>query len=410
MGLIGWSSALHGARRQARNQVALREEGDEDCRDREDGTARSDGLKESEVLCRTKRGNERGQCLSIGLCQGNDEEVLLVGQQECEDTCRVQPRHGQWENDTSKCLEASTPVDHRGLIQRHGDAGEEVVEHVHGDATLIALDADPAAIERARELADAFPQADIRAIHTNFRDLGRVVKESGISGVDGILLDLGLSSFQLDQAERGFAFRFEGPLDMRFDPTTGPSAADLVNTLEAEELARLIWQYGDEKQSRRIARAIVDQRETAPIETTTALAALVEHAVGGRRGKAIHPATRTFQALRIAVNDELVALERVLDEAVNVLNPGGRLVVIAFHSLEDRIVKQMIAREVATCICPPDQPVCTCDHIPRLRRIGKPVRPETAETSINPRSRSAIMRIAERLSDSDAKKLVEPIR
>lgn len=282
-----------------------------------------------------------------------------------------------------------------------------LLERLNGDATLIAIDADPDAIERARTLSSSFPQSEIRSVHANFRELAGIASDLGMEGVDGILLDLGLSSFQLDQAERGFAFRFDGPLDMRFDPSQGPSAADLVNTLEAEELAQVLWQYGEEKHSRRIAREIVALREAAPIETTTSLAALVEHAVGGRRGKAIHPATKTFQALRIAVNDELVALEHVLEDAVSLLKPGGRLVVIAFHSLEDRIVKRMFARESAACICPPDQPVCTCDHVPRLERIGKPVRPDAAEITMNPRSRSAIMRIAERLPDPDTTTMVE---
>lgn len=275
-----------------------------------------------------------------------------------------------------------------------------LLQRLGGDVTLYAIDADPDAISRAQLLAASPLGSGVTPIHANFRDLDQLSRDRGISAVDGILLDLGLSSFQLDQAERGFAFRFEGPLDMRFDPTQGPSAADLVNTMEADELARLLWHYGEESNSRRIARAILSRRETAPIETTTDLAALVERAVGGRRGKPIHPATKTFQALRIAVNDELAALERVLEVAVTLLQPGGRLVVIAFHSLEDRVVKQFIARESATCICPPDQPVCTCDHTPRLRRVGKPVKPDASEISLNPRSRSAIMRIAERLPDA----------
>ena len=272
-----------------------------------------------------------------------------------------------------------------------------LLSRVDGEATVYAIDADPQAIHRAVALAATPSGAGVTPVHANFRDLDRVAERLGIDGVDGVLLDLGLSSFQLDEAERGFAFRFAGPLDMRFDPTTGPSAADLVNTLEADDLARLLWQYGEESSSRRIARVIVERRARAPIETTTELAELVEAAVGGRRGKAIHPATKTFQALRIAVNEELAALESALGAAVSLLRPGGRLVVISFHSLEDRIVKQTIAAESATCICPPDQPVCTCDHQPRLRRIGKPVRPGANEIDINPRSRSAIMRIAERL-------------
>lgn len=282
-----------------------------------------------------------------------------------------------------------------------GGHATRLLEQTQGEITLIAIDADPAAIERARALAATRLGQGVRPVHANFRDLAEVAGEMHLDGVDGILLDLGLSSFQLDQAERGFAFRFDGPLDMRFDPTRGPSAADLVNSLEVDDLAHILWKYGDEKQSRRIARSIVEARKAGPIETTTALAQLIEKTLGGRRGKAIHPATRSFQALRIAVNDELVALERVLAEALDLLKPGGRLVVISFHSLEDRMVKQFLARESATCICPPDQPVCTCDHVPRLRRIGKPVRPGTTEITLNPRSRSAIMRIAERLPDPD---------
>jgi 16S rRNA (cytosine1402-N4)-methyltransferase len=277
-----------------------------------------------------------------------------------------------------------------------------LLQQLEGDATLYAVDADPAAIERARMLAASSIGGRVIPVHANFRELGEIAALQGIEQVDGVLLDLGLSSFQLDQAERGFAFRFEGPLDMRFDPTSGQSAADLVNTLDAEDLARIIWQYGEESRSRRIARAIVERRDQRPIETTTDLASLVEQAVGGRRGKAIHPATKTFQALRIAVNEELTALETVLESAIELLRPGGRLVVISFHSLEDRIVKQTFAREALACICPPDQPVCTCDHSPRLRRIGKPVKPTAAEISENPRSRSAIMRIAERIDGSGA--------
>jgi 16S rRNA (cytosine1402-N4)-methyltransferase len=278
-----------------------------------------------------------------------------------------------------------------------------LLQRVGGDARLYVVDADPAAIRRAEMLAASALGRNVIPIHANFREMDEFAQRLGIGAVDGVLLDLGLSSFQLDEADRGFAFRFEGPLDMRFDPTRAPSAAGLVNTLEAEDLARILWQYGDESQSRRIARAIVTRRESRSIETTTDLAEIVERAVGGRRGKAIHPATKTFQALRIAVNDELAALETVLESAIGLLRPGGRLAVISFHSLEDRIVKQTFARESQACICPPDQPVCTCDHSPRLRRIGKPVKPTLAEIDANPRSRSAIMRIAERIADPGAK-------
>ncbi len=274
-----------------------------------------------------------------------------------------------------------------------------LLQRVDGDATLYAVDADPDAIARARMLADSPLGRGVVPVHANFSELSTIAKEHGIDAVDGVLLDLGLSSFQLDQAERGFAFRFEGPLDMRFDPTRGSSAADLVNTLEADELAHILWHYGEESRSRQIARAIVSRRATRPIETTTDLAQIVESAVGGRRGKAIHPATKSFQALRIAVNEELAALEKVLGVAIDLLRTDGRLVVISFHSLEDRIVKQTFALESRSCICPPDQPVCTCDHRARLRRVGKPVKPTDAEIAQNPRSRSAIMRIAERVGD-----------
>jgi len=263
---------------------------------------------------------------------------------------------------------------------------------------LYALDADPDAFERARELAaEPLGSGRLVPIHGNFGNLTAIGAREGIRDLDGILLDLGVSSFQLDQAERGFSFRFDAPLDMRFDPGQGASARDLVNLLDEEEIASLLWRYGDERQSRRIAGAIARARLDHPIETTAQLSAIVAEVAGGRRGKGIHPATRTFQALRIAVNQELDVLDHVLAASVPLLRPGGRLVVISFHSLEDRAVKRFFERESTTCICPPDQPVCTCDHEPSLRRLGKPVRASEAELETNPRSRSAIMRTAERL-------------
>jgi 16S rRNA (cytosine1402-N4)-methyltransferase len=281
------------------------------------------------------------------------------------------------------------------------------------DGRVLAIDADPAAIERAHELQrelalDLEPEGADRLVpvRANFADLATVARNHQFAPLDGILLDLGLSSFQLDQSERGFAFRFEGPLDMRFDPTRGSPASELVNTLPERELADLIWKFGEEPGSRRIARAIVRERERAPIETTTRLAEVVSRALGGRRGRETHPATRTFQALRIATNEELAALQAALAGALDVLAPGGRLAVIAFHSLEDRLVKRFIERESATCICPPEAPVCTCEHRPRLRKVTRrAVRPEAAEMARNPRARSAVLRVAERLSDdSDGEK------
>lgn len=273
----------------------------------------------------------------------------------------------------------------------------ELLTRLDGVATVYAIDADPAAMERADRLRSTPIGGGLIPVHSNFRELARIASDLEIPPVDGILLDLGLSSYQLDQAERGFAFRFDGPLDMRFNPGAGESAADIVNHAPQDELASIIWRYGEEKQSRQIARAIVERRKQAPFTSTADLAAVIERAVGGRRGKSIHPATKSFQALRIAVNDELSALESVLDAAVRVLAPDGRLVVISFHSLEDRIVKQFMALESTDCICPPDVPVCVCHHSARLRRIGKPVRPTDSEQTHNTRSRSAIMRVAARL-------------
>ncbi|MBX6343102.1 MAG: 16S rRNA (cytosine(1402)-N(4))-methyltransferase RsmH, partial [Thermomicrobiaceae bacterium] len=262
---------------------------------------------------------------------------------------------------------------------------------------VLAIDADPQAVARGERLAERY-EGRLMVRHGNFADLARIARAAGFDDVDGVLLDLGLSSFQLDEPSRGFSFRFSAPLDMRFDPTGGPTAADIVNTWPEEDLARILYQYGEEANARRIARAIGRARAERPIATTTELAAIVERAVGGRRGRAIHPATKTFQALRIAVNRELDVLERGLRAALEILGPGGRLVVISFHSLEDRIVKHFFRDEARGCICPPGTPVCVCGHEPRLRVLTpKPVQPTEAEQAANPRSRSARLRAAERL-------------
>ncbi len=263
---------------------------------------------------------------------------------------------------------------------------------------VIAIDADLDAEQRA---VDAFKADDRNGrfvfVHDNFRNIASILDRLEIATIDGALFDLGVSSFQFDEGERGFSFRADAPLDMRFDRSNGTSAADLVNTLAEQELAATIWKYGEERKSRRIASAIVSARASSPIESTRQLAAIVETAVGGRKGGTIHPATRTFQALRIAVNDELGALEQALDTTVNRLSPGGRIVVVSFHSLEDRIVKRWIDAESRTCVCPPAQPMCTCETVPRMKRIGRAIRPDSTEQRRNPRSRSAIMRVAERL-------------
>ncbi|HEX7101481.1 MAG TPA: 16S rRNA (cytosine(1402)-N(4))-methyltransferase RsmH [Nitrolancea sp.] len=272
-----------------------------------------------------------------------------------------------------------------------------ILERSAPDGQLLALDADPEAIKRAERLAEQFP-VRLQTAQGNFRDIARLAAEYRFSNVDGILMDLGLSSFQLDQPERGFSFRYAAPLDMRFDPRQGMSAAEIVNSWDEVDLARVIFEFGEETRSRAIARAIIAERTKEPITTTERLASIVERAVGGRRGRAIHPATRTFQALRIAVNDELPALRDGLAGAVDLLASGGRLVVISFHSLEDRIVKNFMRDEATDCICPPGTPVCVCDHHARLRVLTRKVVQASAEEETrNPRSRSAKLRAAERL-------------
>jgi 16S rRNA (cytosine1402-N4)-methyltransferase len=268
------------------------------------------------------------------------------------------------------------------------------------DGYLLGLDADPAAVAFAQEILNPFGTRAILQI-ANFRNLKAVAVSLGFEGVDGVLLDLGLSSRQLADAQRGFSFSADGPLDMRFNPDRGQSAADLVNSLPEAKLADLLWQYGEERHARRIAKAIVAAR---PVTTTGQLAGLVARVVGQRRAggqtrrERIDPATRTFQALRIAVNDELEALAQVLPQARDLLKPGARLAAIAFHSLEDRLVKHFYQQEAQDCICPPEAPVCTCQHRATLRIITrKPTRPTDEEIARNPRSRSAKLRIAERL-------------
>jgi 16S rRNA (cytosine1402-N4)-methyltransferase len=260
------------------------------------------------------------------------------------------------------------------------------------DGRLLALDADPTALALTRERLEPFG-ARVTLIRRSFAELGRVAREHGFEAVDGILLDLGLSSDQLADVARGFSFSSAG-LDMRFDSTQGQPASSLVNELDADELADILYRYGEERASRRIARAMVAAR---PIESAQQLADVVAKAVGGRRGR-LHPATQTFQALRIAVNDELGALETVLPQCVELLKSGGRLTIITFHSLEDRMVKNFFRTESRDCICPPEQPICICGHRARVKILArKPVEPSSAEITDNPRARSAKLRVVERL-------------
>jgi 16S rRNA (cytosine1402-N4)-methyltransferase len=261
------------------------------------------------------------------------------------------------------------------------------------DGEVLGLDRDPGALRLAAERLRPF---GVRAhLHqASFAEMQAVTQAVGWDQVDGVLLDLGMSSMQVDDPARGFSFLHDGPLDMRFDPQQPQTAADLVNNLQAGELVDVLTRFGEEPRARRVAQAIVAAR---PIRTTRALAEIVAMAAGYKGGRT-HPATRTFQALRIAVNDELAALEQGLQQAIDLLRPGGRMAVIAFHSLEDRLVKQFMRRESTDCVCPPRQPVCTCDHHASLRLIARsPIRADADEVSQNPRARSARLRVAERL-------------
>ena len=281
-----------------------------------------------------------------------------------------------------------------------GGHTERILEAANPDGRVLGLDADQAAIDRvAQRLAGYGDRLVLR--QANFRELAAVAPAAGFDAVDGALFDLGLSSFQLADRERGFGFRTGGPLDMRFDTTRGVPASELLATLDADELAALFRRYGEEPSAWKIAKAIVAARETAPIETAEDLAQLIETVSPGnpRQRRRIHPATRVFQALRIAVNEELDALPEGLASAVDLLRPGGRLVVLSYHSLEDRIVKRFFAAERRGCTCPPEVPVCICGHAPRLRLVTRPsMTPTQAEVDANPRARSARLRAAERLA------------
>ncbi|MCL0078326.1 16S rRNA (cytosine(1402)-N(4))-methyltransferase RsmH [Dehalococcoidia bacterium] len=274
-----------------------------------------------------------------------------------------------------------------------GGHAAAILEWSSPGGQLLGLDADPQAIKTAQFTLREYGKS-VLLINENFGRLEKVASEHNFRPVHGVLFDLGLSSLQLVDEERGFSFRRDGPLDMRFGPDQELTAAEIVNDFPEDELARLIWSYGEERRSRRIARCIVESR---PVTTTLELAGIVAKAVNGERGR-IHPATRTFQALRIAVNREMENLMLALEQAVNLLGFGGRLVVISFHSLEDRPVKELLSREARRCICPPETPVCTCRHTPRLRLVSKGIiRPTVEEIEANPRSRSAKLRVAERI-------------
>jgi len=261
--------------------------------------------------------------------------------------------------------------------------------------TVIAIDRDPAAVSRARSLLSEFPSR-FRLLTGNYADLSHLLIGIGIERIDGLLLDIGLSSFQLEDEERGFSFQSDGPLDMRMDPAVGQPAAEIVNRADVRTLTRIFRNFGEEPYAAAIARRIVRQRREAPLRTTRELAVLVEEMVPAHKTFRRHPATRVFQALRIVVNDELGALAKVLERGLEGLNPGGRMVVIAYHSLEDRIVKQFFRQAARGCVCPPKIPVCVCGRRPRVRLLkGRGQRPSDAEIARNPRSRSAVLRAVE---------------
>ena len=273
-----------------------------------------------------------------------------------------------------------------------GGHAQSILDASAPDGVVLGIDRDPRSLAvAARRLSGYGRRA--RFAHGNYAEMTRIAAENGIAAADGILLDLGFSSRQVDSPGYGFSFQRDEPLDMRYD-SEGPTAADLVNSLSERELADVIFRNGEERRSRAIARTIANAR---PVNTTGQLADLVTRAVGGRR-TGQHPATRTFQALRIAVNRELEHLETGLAQAQELLDIGGRLVVISYHSLEDRLVKGWMDHASATCICPPGLPVCVCEHTPTLRLVQRRVvRPTDAERESNPRSRSARLRVAERL-------------
>ena len=285
-----------------------------------------------------------------------------------------------------------------------------ILERSAPDGRVLGIDTDEQALQRVRaQFSDFVDSGRLVLVHGNFADMGSIAIENGFTSVQGVLLDLGFSSDQMDNPQRGFSFGADGPLDMRLDSTLATSAADLVNTASEQELADIFFKYGEERRSRQIARRIVYERKQGAITRTAQLARIAAAGVPFKPGT-IHPATRVFQALRIAVNQELERLETVLPQILDLLERpkdvveeadeqrGGRMAIIAFHSLEDRIVKEFMRREATDCICPPRMPVCICGHKARLHILtSKPLTPGIQETERNPRARSAKLRVAERI-------------
>ena len=280
-----------------------------------------------------------------------------------------------------------------------GGHSEAILRASGGTAVLYGIDRDETAIRAATERLECFP--GFHAIRGNFHDGKALLREAGADALDGVLLDLGVSSPQLDTPERGFSYHTDAPLDMRMDRSTGRTAAEFLNTESETEIARVIRDYGEEKWAVRIARMICEHREKKPMETTFDLVEAVDAAIpkAVRRRDDGHPARRTFQAVRIAVNDELAPLEQALKDFTDCLKPGGRFCVITFHSLEDRIVKNCFRSLEHPCICPPKAPICTCGRKPSLKVLGGgAIPPSDAETDRNPRARSAKLRVAEKVA------------
>lgn len=284
-----------------------------------------------------------------------------------------------------------------GTLGGGGHSGA-MLEASGGTATLYGIDRDENAIAAATALLEQYP--GFHAIHGNFHDVKALLSQAGAPPLDGALLDLGVSSPQLDQAERGFSYHEDAPLDMRMDRSQGMTAADLLAEVSEGELTRILREYGEEKWAARIAHFVVERRQTQPLRTTQDLVRVVDAAIpkAVRRKDDGHPARRTFQAVRIAVNDELDPLDRALEDFVDCLKPGGRLLVITFHSLEDRLTKRCFQRLQNPCVCPPKAPVCTCGRKPKVRILARGAVPPTAEEiARNPRARSAKLRVAEKL-------------
>jgi len=278
----------------------------------------------------------------------------------------------------------------------NGGHSAAILERLENGGMLIGFDRDVDAIERVKDKLEAGAGKRVELVHDNYANMAAQLDRLGIDKVHGLLLDLGVSSFQLDVAERGFSFQHDGPIDMRMDRTGGQTAADLVNTASEQELSDIIYRYGEERASRRIAKAIVEARAKVRIETTAQLAGIVERAKGGRKGRKIHPATQTFQALRMAVNEELASIGQVLEQMVDRMVEGGRIVVLTFHSLEDRLVKQFFNRHVPREESLQQGGVRRVYEEPSVKWVWKkPLKAGKEEQGVNPRSRSAKLRAVE---------------